>query len=420
MHLDMSTLKATNIPNLNSTLPTDISVPYKYPTSPHLTEDFFLSEMYTLDAVNTAVRNEAENKFAFSLENESFLSNYHSYKKECGDSLAVKVETISADDDFLKTNRLEDFQHVFYTPPPFPPFSSPASSPLVPPAVSPDEDIPNLNRLFSPHNCDLDSELNEFSSDLQSYQNPEDKVRDGNILLPIHNPPVMPCIQINDNQTTTENLGLAFPEGFTPNMLLTPNGDFLNSLAQIEDPNNDPTMVSDPYRLDKNGSLPGFSRILFPGHHRNGYANVDIQEPQQSILQKQDELLPMLNFKLEGYPNSENQIHDFTDRIFVESEVNKVNGYGDPLYPPESEHNSYRASPDSSINFNEFRTFDNLLASNELKGRAVRRGRRRLDCKNNYESENGSQNNFEEYENVGYVPDGRGAKRGAKAASLSR
>lgn len=416
MHLEMSAFKSSaQLLDSNPSSAVFGSVQHIFQNSlPYSNEGF--SPMYPLDQLNITIHDEHENRNIFSLENESYLKKHYN-KREPNlnrfHSDDVKQERISYEDEVLEKSRLENFQDVFFVPPPFAPFSSPPSSVLSSlPALSPDEDIPNLNDLFSNKECDLESDLSNLPSDLQNYHNDylgDVKVRNGNLFMPIHNPPVMPNMsnpssgeqEINNPQYT-----LTLPEGFNTNVLHIPDhhqvDDFHSLLTQIEDANN-PNNINNISNINeafdqKQPGLPRFSRSLFSNSPKNNFTHVNFQQQHEGVVLKSEEFVPVLNFKTE-YSASEDQSNGYatnSNRIF-ESEV-KVHEL------------SRNLGDDSSIHFSEFRTLGDIFDNQDLRGKIVRRGRRR----GVYESDVGS------LQCELALPEGRGSKRGAKAASLSR
>lgn len=391
MHLDMTTFKSTNIHLLNS------NQGY-HDTYDSSVKELCLPEPYVpstpaLNNYNVVIQNEHKNRNLFSLENDNFLKQHFGRKDIAEDVAVIKVEN---EEEALDKTKLENFQDVFFVPPPFQPFSSPPSSVLSSlPALSPDDDVAGLNGIFSNTECDLESQLVDLNYEINTFQNdylPDEKVRNGHILMPIHNPPVMPNMSgdVSDHEKYQQ---FSLPEGFNTNILHIPDNhqvdDLQSILTQMEEPNNFETTVK------KYPGLPRFSKSLFT---KASLTPINFQD-SQPIPQKTDEFIPILNFKAE-YCESESQTN-VLNRIFdCEVKENLVGLTG-------SDNLTYDNS-DSKSNFVEF--YDNQ----EVKKKIGRRGRRKGSCSEwkDYCDRDLSYQNLELYDSVDPAP-----KRIGKTAS---
>ncbi|KAK6625078.1 hypothetical protein RUM43_005369 [Polyplax serrata] len=409
MHLDGPTFKTPHVHFLDATSsPSIYSGSQKYSSSPGESFSYFPDKLqYPLsNSINTAVHDEAENCNIFSLENDSFVRQ--ALKKELAlnlfeedDSIEAKPDT-SRKEEEIERSKLENFQDVFFVQAPFKPFSSPPSSVLSSlPALSPDEDMSNLAGLFSTKPCNLESEFVELSSDLQEYKTFNDvdyvideNVRNGNIFMPMHNPPVMPNLIVEPSPDKSQHNCLTLPEGFATNVLHIPEQsqeDVFNSLlTQIEDSSGQMTnLCGDTYSLEKGSNLLRCDRTTqFP---KNGCTYVNYYDQTHQIPQKMEEFIPVLNFKAE-YPSDGEYAGKNSNRI-LQSAV-KVNRPVSELGETENAYSfdtcqTQAGSPSDDGNktyMDKFRTFAALTDGQDLKGRLMKRGRRKMDWKGRFDS----------------------------------
>lgn len=442
MHLDTPAFKTPHMHLLDTTSsPTIYSGTHKYSSSPGETFQYFTEKfstaMCSFDSFNSAIHHEAENGNLFNLENENFVKQ--NIKKdlalnffEAEDSAESKPKIMSHQEDEGDKRKLENFQDVFFIQPPFQPFSSPPSSVLSSlPALSPDDDIPNFTGLFSSKSCNLESEFIELSNDLQDYKPfpanndylMNETVRNGNIFMPIHNPPVLPNLANNqtiESEERNHQLPPALPEGFNTNVYHIPDHNqedvFHNFLTQINDQNT-LTPLSETYSNEKTLNIPKCTRSAFP---KNGYTEVNYYDHVQPIPQKMEEFLPVLNFKSEypsdgEYAKNSHRILDSAVKVIQPSS----NVDNESCYQFENGHITCRTSADDKIDLAKFRTFGSLSSSQDLKERLMKRGRRKVDWKGRFESDE-SLPVQQETDAENPAVNGRISKRGAKTAAPSR